>query len=224
MFCKTCLPHLPGWVAKSRCNHNRILTRLERWAAGERASLWSELPQLIGKRNVPTEQSAEQSKERRQQRAIALDQHGVPGKAVKALVSAGLAPDTEEVEDIMRSKFPEPPPTQAASSRPPAPPSNELSEEVVAKAVLAFPQGAGAGPSGARPDFIRQIIGKKGNKRGITPIVSLCNLLADGRAPPEIRPYLGGANGFAFKKDPKPGTMDTGQVDARPVCSGDVWR
>ena len=178
MFSKTCLPHLPGEVAKSKRNQNRILTRLERWAAGERGLLWQELPRLVGGKRRIRELAAAQAKERRHQRAIAFDQHGMPGRAVNALVSAGLAPDSQEVEDIMRSKFPSPPSSQAASRRPQAPPSNVLSEESIAKAAAGFAQGTGAGPSGTRPDFIRQVLGKKGNKSGITPITALCNLTA----------------------------------------------
>ena len=69
MFSKICLPHLPGGVAKSKRNLNRILTRLERWAAGERASLWHDLPQLLGRKRKAISQSPEQSKQIRHQRA-----------------------------------------------------------------------------------------------------------------------------------------------------------
>ena len=89
----------------------------------------------------------------------------------------------------MRSKFPPPSATLAASRRAKAPPSNVLTEEGIANAAAGFAQGAGVGPSGMRADFIRQVIGKKGNKLGITTITALCNLLADGRAPTELRAY-----------------------------------
>eukprot|EP00973_Karenia_brevis_P033670 4642725-Karenia_brevis.AAC.1 len=49
-------------------------------------------------------------------------------------------------------------------------------------------------------------------------------MLANGEAPDEIRPYLGGALGHAVKKTAKTGSMPDGQVDARPACAGEYWR
>ena len=43
MFCKACLEMLPGGAAKRRRNHNISANRLERWAVGERRSLWDEV-------------------------------------------------------------------------------------------------------------------------------------------------------------------------------------
>eukprot|EP00973_Karenia_brevis_P067863 9441436-Karenia_brevis.AAC.1 len=81
----------------------------------------------------------------------------MPAKAVSRLVSPGLAPDTDEILAIMESKFPPPPPSQHLSRRPQPPPANELTEESVVRAILSFARGAGAGPSGTRPDFLRQL-------------------------------------------------------------------
>ena len=60
---------------------------------------------------------------------------------------------------------------------------------------------------------------KNGKKSGIIVATAFCNLLADGCAPPELRPFLGGAVGHAVKKISK-----DGEEDARPVCCGEVWR
>ena len=57
----------------------------------------------------------------------------------------------------MRGKFPEPPPSQAGSRRDEAPPANQLSEEAIAAAIRSFKWGAGAGPLGTRPDFLKQV-------------------------------------------------------------------
>ena len=43
MFPKVCLPPLPGGKAKENRNANIIAAKLERWAGGERISLWNEL-------------------------------------------------------------------------------------------------------------------------------------------------------------------------------------
>ena len=49
-------------------------------------------------------------------------------------------------------------------------------------------------------------------------------MLANGQAPKQLRPFIGGANGFAFLKESKPDVNGVVHEDARPVCSGDVWR
>ena len=118
---------------------------------------------------------------------------------VNKLISPGLAPDTPEVESKLRSKFVDPPPHQANSLRAPAPPSNELLEETVSAQILSFARGLGGGPTATRPDFIGQIIGDKGSKPGITVINWFCNIFANGDAPDELRPCLGGAVGHAGK-------------------------
>ena len=157
---------------------------------------------------------------------MAYAEHGAPGKAVDRLISLGLAPDTPEVKAKMKSKFIDPPSGQATSRRPAAPPATKLSDEEVAKAIRSFQWGAGAGPSACRPDFLRQIIGSKADRPGLRLVAELCNLLADGQAPRALRPFFGGANGFAFRKEAKAnaaGEAAAGE-DARPVCSGEVWR
>ena len=99
--------------------------------------------------------------------------------------------------------------------------------------ILTFARGLGSGPSGLRPDFIRQIIGEKGDKPGLAVITEFCNVLADGAAPEAMRPYIGGANGFALNKNRKEvaaeeaeaaNNITSGAADVRPVCCGEVWR
>ena len=63
-----------------------------------------------------------------------------------------------------------------------------------------------------RPDFIRQIVGDKADKPGVGIITQFCNLLANGQAPPELIPYLGGAAGTVLDKKSK-----RGEQDARPI-------
>ena len=121
----------------------------------------------------------------------------------------------------MRSKFPPPPPHQLASSRPQPPLANEISEELVLRGVQAFKRGTGAGPSGLRPDFVRQVLlcSDGVNAEGLTNLTHLVNLLANGEAPPQLQPYLGGAKGTAGDK-----TSKAGLPDARPLCSGEFFR
>ena len=48
-------------------------------------------------------------------------------------------------------------------------------------------------------------------------LTGLTNLLASGRAPPELRPYIGGARCAALKRTGKDCT-----ADVRPACSGET--
>ena len=216
MFNKTCLPQLPGSKKNANREKNIILSRLSRWDDGERKTLWDELAtgRFTAKKSKPLTPEMELVK--RQEAAMAYAEHGALGKAVNRLVSPGLAPDTPEVEAKMRSKFIDPPRGQAMSRRPAAPPATTLSDDEVAKAIRSFQWGAGAGPSGCRPDFLRQVIGTKSDRPGLRLVAELCNLLADGQAPPALRPFFGGANGFAFRKEAK--TSAAGD-DARPVSA-----
>ena len=162
---------------------------------------------------------------------MAYAQQGMPGKAIDRLIGPGLAPDTDENFGKIKAKFVDPPASQASSRRPPAPEANKLSDSVVCSSILSFRRGLGAGPSGTRPDFLRQIIREKGEKPGLTTITALCNVLANGLAPGALRPYIGGANAFGLEKDGKAAAAETADAannlkckDVRPVCSVDVWR
>ena len=234
MFCKTCLPQLPGGKAKSNRNRNIILNKLERWRSGERRSLWDELPKR--RRDTKDAISENHLLKHKQETCIAYAKQGMPGKAISRLTGAALVSGSDDVVEKMASKFPRRPANQLQSVRPMAPEANELSDECVAKCILSFKRGLGAGPSGARPDFVRQIVGDKADRPGLCVIARFANHLANGLAPRAMRPYLGGANGFALHKDRKISQAEEAEAaangaafphndtDIRPVCCGEVWR
>ncbi len=220
MFHKTCLPALPGGKAKANRNKNILATKLQRWASGERGELWGELPDRPRKRQPGRDAGdSEQAEKLRQSIAMSLGRRGQPAKAISRLIDPGLAPDTTQVENIMRSKFIAPPASQAGSSRPPAPVANEVSEECVVRSIKSFNTGAAPGLSGHRPDFMKQIIGQKGDASCVSVFTAFVNMLANGEAPRALAPYLGGAVGTAQDKVSK-----TGEQDARPTCAGECWR
>ena len=117
-----------------------------------------------------TKLTVEQELLRRQEVAMAYAEQGCSSKAVNRLDSEGLAPDTVEVANKMRSKFVPAPASQALSRRPTAPAANDLSTQLIASSIRSFHWGAGAGPSGCRPDLLRQIIGAKTDKEGLSII------------------------------------------------------
>ena len=212
---KACLAALPGGRKKLQRNRGIIANRLERWGLGERRSLWIE-----ASRNASLDDDAAVDLVRRRV-AVGLARLGLPGKAVQRLTGARIAQPTPEVEDAMRAKFPPPPFRQIVSSEPPATPCWELSEDDVLRAAQSFPKGSAPGPSGLRGDFLLQVFGEDGadHKPGVSLLAALVLLLANGRAPRGMQPYLGGAKGTALAKTNK----QTGRADVRPICTGEVF-
>ena len=100
----------------------------------------------------------------------------------------------------LASKFPDPlqPPRHPALA-PATPP--ELPEEVVAQALRSFERGKGPGPDGLRADFLRLLLESPGGDTFLGVLRDFVQLLVDGRAPLELRPW-----------------------DARPIVMGTTWR
>ncbi len=114
--------------------------------------------------------------------------------------SPGLAPDALETEAITRARLPASPQSQAASRRLPASPANELLCEDVVIDVQYIARGNAPGPSGMHPEFLHAAVGATGEKPGAAILVGVCDLLADGRAPKQLRPFIAGARGTALAK------------------------
>lgn len=230
MFSKTCLPALPGGRAKEKRNRNVVGNRLRRWAAGERATLWTEVAEergeqpgragpVSGQRRKRESGGADEERAKRQEEAVDLARRGFTRKALQRLSGPGAAEDTPQVEAKMRSKFVPAPPEQVASQRPPAPLANELTPEVVGRALAQFKRGAGPGASGMRPDHLLRLVGKTGQKPGAVVVTQLFNLVADGRTPRGLRRWMAGAEGHALAKEGKePG------LDCRPAAAGEAIR
>ena len=80
----------------------------------------------------------------------------------------------------MQAKFPVRPAHQAITQRAAAPPANDISCDDVVKAVRSFPRGAAPGPSGMRPDFLKQLVDAGDEQHGAQVLIDLVNLLDDG--------------------------------------------
>lgn len=101
----------------------------------------------------------------------------MPGKAVQQLSGAAVAAPTRAIIAAMQAKFPPPPPQQSGSFRPAAPPAKELSCAEVLRAVRSFPRGAALGPTGMRPDTLKQIVDTVDEQYGAQALSDLVNLL-----------------------------------------------
>ena len=85
--------------------------------------------------------------------------------------------------------------------------------------VKMFKPGAGAGPSGLRPQFLREMIGEAGDDPCVLAMHQVMMLFVEGRVPNHLRVWYAGGTLVGIGKDGEP--LD---VDARPIVVGEAWR
>ena len=78
-----------------------------------------------------------------------------------------------------------------------------------------FPRGSGAGPSGFRPQHLKDALSKAHADEVTHQLTLVCNVLARGEAPAQLAPFLGGASLSALPK--KDGGL-------RPIAVGETFR
>jgi hypothetical protein len=118
-----------------------------------------------------------------------------------------MAKHTRETEEVMRSKHP--PASEPSTFTPAAPtqdtPQLQFSLQEVEKAAMSFRRGSAPGPGGLRPEPLRIAIkGAPANRavRAGVALTRVVNLMAAGRVPEEVAPFLCGARLHAvMKKD-----------------------
>ena len=183
--------------------------RLDRWEQGERKTLWDDLQRP--KQHKKKQQK--QTEERKLQRVNQLVEQGKAGKALNSATSPGLAWDTPDVQKMLESKFPQR--TQGNRSRPIPPFQHQATREQVVKEIRSFANGATPGVTGLWPQFLKDMIGAKGDEDIIDVYVERAQLFTDGRVPGFLRPWYGGGRLVDIGKDDEP--LDK---DARPLV---VW-
>ena len=185
---------------------------LLRWRAGERLTLWAEIPEATGQRK---QQDPDKLRQEQVQRLVAM---GRLSQATQRLTSPGLAADTAEVRSKLKEKFP-PYKIEDWPARAAPPPAGEITAQEVFKAVMSIKKRAGPGASGLRGDFLRQCLGSKGDDPFTLILRDFLQLLADGQAPSGLRPWLSGGVLIGTGKAGKSLTED-----ARPIVTGEVLR
>jgi len=88
----------------------------------------------------------------------------------------------------------------------------QVDAETAEKAVLGFARGPSAGPSGLRPQHVKDALVPGLRDEILRHITEVVNLLAQGRAPTEVQAWLCGAFLAAIPKT---------SGDLRPVAMGD---
>ena len=196
----------------------RVRGRLQRWLSGEVDSLWSDAcadARSLSKRAVSSVSTSSQRSSNARRARLAV-QNCQFSKAIQALSSEGLASPSPTVIQEMQDKHPQaPPPTLPPG---PTPPSVEVPDRVVLHGVKSFPKDSAPGPSGLRPNHLYEAVCCPSPDRAgqvLTSLTKFVNLLATGRAPCSICPYLCGATLLASRK--KNGGL-------RPITVGEVLR
>ena len=130
-----------------------VMSRIQRWLAGDLVALWSEAVaegQFLSRHAQSSSPSSQLS--RNIKRAKLAVQDGQYSKAIKTLTSVGLATPSAEVLQEMPVKHPQiAPPTLPPGS---VPPSTTVTESVVRKGVRSFSNGSAPGPSGLHPSHL----------------------------------------------------------------------
>ena len=108
------------------------------------------------------------------------------GRAVNALVSVGLAADTEKVQQALKAKFPGREFPVALGGRA-LPQASGTEVEHFIKQLDTFKAGAGAGPTGLRPPFIKELVGVSGDDPCVDAMHQVAVLFVEARVPKYLR-------------------------------------
>ena len=199
-----------------RDTQKAVRSRIAKWKAGQLLELWDDilvennrLKNIFEKRiNSPVHGNIHRAR-----RAVVDGQFR---KALQTLSSAGFAPSSSDVYDAMLSKHPQSAPPPIPST--PVPPAIQVSELDVVRALQSFPNGTAPGPSSLRANHLKEAVfcpSPIKSDFALKGLMGVINLLAAGRAPRNIIPFLCGASLLACQK--KDGGL-------RPIAVGEVLR
>ena len=176
---------------------------------------WKDMVQLnaFGNRGSKSNALSDDGKRRL---AVRLIQSGEISKAARILTSQGLAPETDEVLQKLKSKHPvevitpdEIPVDLRSSSSLSSP---HLGRATFTNIIKSAPKGSGCGPSGWRYEHI-QVIFYDDNSADL--LYTMSNHIALGNVPSKIVPLLSGSRLIALPKS---------NGDVRPIAIGEVFR
>ena len=163
---------------------------LLRWRLGERRELWDEAKgRVVQTKRGSMDDNREHYREGVHADVRRLVSLGRPGRAMKRLVSPGLAACTEAVKNKFLAKFP--PNPRGRSLRSALPPTPEIESTILLKALHSFPVGAGPGPDGLRADFLKGLVGHSLESPLLPILQQFLQILADANVPAALQPWLG---------------------------------
>ena len=219
---------LPSSSRGGRSHAKRLEAETKRrcadWLEGKREHLW-EAPQRQGKKRqkepsaATTDPPSLREFEQRSKRVGELLKDGLLQQACRALVDEPPVDVNEQVLREMTAKHPGESagegdrlvqlPRACAAAAP------ALRSEQVEEALRSFGRGSGAGPSGLRPQHLKDALVPGWSDEVIRQLTAVTSLLLQGSACSEAQQWICGASLMAL---PKP----TG--DHRPVAVGETLR
>ena len=148
---------------------------------------------------------------------LPLAEEGLFGKACRMLTSSGIADNNEETWKLLKTKHPYVPIPSPPTSVPSQSSVDLLPSDLNILAVLlSFPKDTSCGPSGLQVQHLLGASEASLPTSLLSALKAVVNILASGRALPEIAEYLAGATVIALKKP-----MGN---DIRPIAVGEVLR
>ena len=148
---------------------------------------------------------------------MALLRDNLLAKACSSLKNEPPAEVTASVIEEMTNKHPDPrleDISGRADLRPISAAAAQVVDiEAVSDAVYSFARGSSGGPSGLKPQHLKDAFVPGWRDEVARQLTTVVNVLAQGRAPAHVQPWLCGANLVALRKP---------SGDLRPVASGEV--
>ena len=186
--CTLCRPTRGGNSHKSK-KMAWTRSRLQRWLAGERTSLWQDIPQH--RRPQTKEYSGESAKKQRQERCIALTSEGGYSNACKALTSPPPLGQTVDVTNQLREKHPlrSDPIDLSTFGNASSALVPQVDTALVEQCIRSFHRLSGGGPSGLRPIHLKNCLSTELRDEFVERCTTLVNLLSRGDAPANLAPF-----------------------------------
>ena len=193
--------------------------RCQRWLEGHRSQLWRRPGPAKRSPSAEAKSVNHDQDDVRWSRVEACLQEALLSKACKALDGSPPAHITNQIVQEMRSKHPAARNSERSAfeelRRISGAAAPSFSSDALAKALASFPRGSGPGPSGLRPQHLKDALLPGFRDELLRHAAGVANILVRGEAPTSVQPWLCGASLVAL---PKPdGTH-------RPIAVGEVWR
>jgi hypothetical protein len=151
-----------GGKRRARTEEARRQLKIDMWEAGEEWALWNEVSgateESTHKLRVPKRTPPEDEQllsEKLVGSMLSLTRQGLPGKAAKQLVSAGVADWTKEVLQSIQKLFPRGDTSQVPVYTSKAEP---FTEEEVMDSLKRMKKGKSPGPSGLRTEHLNDLV------------------------------------------------------------------
>eukprot|EP00731_Ephydatia_muelleri_P034365 Em0056g24a len=200
------------------CKHPSIEQLCGLWSQGDIGGIWNRIKRRPvippHKQNSPIDVSKKKISS-----AIGLGREGLLGKACQALVSPGIAPNTQEVWNSLQQKHPKgAQPSLPISSNPPV--TRVLPQGFNILSVLhSFPKGTACGPSGLHIQHLLDSAQIHLSVPLCSSLRSVVDIPASGRAPISVSKFLAGGSLTALVKN-----KEGRPLDIRPIAVGEALR